>query len=146
VLIGDQLIYQLMRRTIASGVQVANSLDVSFVDAYPFVTFTSTGGLGITAGGAMRPAAWSWDLDVNLFHDDLDEALQIAAGIYEGIHTWNDPWPDPDTGITSGVIDGLGHATAVSDRSLFSRTTSAEVQGHMVHQLTASFSMQLHQA
>jgi hypothetical protein len=146
VLDGDKLIYQLFRRGLPDTLAVAPTIDVKTIEQYPFLAFNSTGGQGLTNGGSTMPQAWAWDVDVNIFHTDYDELRVIAGHVYDLVHSWEqDPWAD-ESGVIPGLIPGLGHATAVTDRSLFSRINAADVGGHTVTQVLGSFSMQLHQA
>jgi hypothetical protein len=146
VLDGDRLIYQLLRRGLPETLAVYSSIDVKAVESYPLLTFRSTGGAGLTNGGSTMPQAWLWDADLILLHTDYDELRVIAGHVYDLVHSWGqDPWAD-ESGVIPGLIPGLGHATAVTDRSLFSRVNEADVGGHTVTQVLGSFSMQLHQA
>lgn len=137
---GDALLFQLLRKGIAPEVTLKPDLEVDAIDRFPYVTFTGIGGAALNDRGSLAPIAWDWNLTVNVFDTDLDDCKAVATAFYDLVHSWNDPWG------TAHMIPGLGHATQVSDLSLFSKVGSADIPGHTVQQLAGSFALQLHSA
>lgn len=137
---GNGLIYTLLRRLLPEDVILRPTIDLDAIDSLPYVTFGAIGGGALNDGGAMQPIAWDWELDVQVVHYDLDSAKALASELYDGIHGWNDVFGD------SHIVDGIGSATAVTDRSLFGLIGKADVPGHSLVQLQGSFSLQLHKA
>jgi hypothetical protein len=140
VLDGNGLLYTLLRRLLPEDVVLRPNIDLDAIDTLPYVTFTGLGGQALNDGGGIPPIAWSWELDIQIVHHDLDSAKALAGVLYDGIHGWNDVWGD------SHIVDGVGGATAVTDRSLFSVIGKADVPGHQLVQLAGAFSLDLHQA
>jgi hypothetical protein len=140
VLDGDALLYQLLRKGLVEDITLKPDLEVDAIDHFPYVTFTGMGNNSLDGGGAMPPSAWDWTLEVSVFHVDLDDAKAVAEAVYDLVHSWNDPWG------TAHIIDGLGHATEVTDRSLVQRVGEADLPGHTIHQLQGGFALQLHKA
>jgi len=139
---GNALIYQLLTPfALTENVTLRPDMDVSRDDGLPLVTFTGRPGTSLANdGGGVAPMAWYWGLDFSVFTESHDEAKSLSGRLYDFVHGWNNVW-----GKTHIVRD-LGHASTVTDRALFSKLMSTEVNGHNITQFVGAFDLQLHQA
>lgn len=137
---GNGLLYTLLRRLLPLEVTLRPNIDLDAIDSLPYVTFTGLGGQALNDGGGIPPIAWDWSLDIQIVHSNLDAAKELASDLYDGIHGWNDVWG------SSHIVDGVGHVSSVTDRSLFGVIGKADVPGHTLVQLAGGFSLALHKA
>ena len=135
----ELLIYTLLRNGLDQSITLAPELDVDSIDAFPLVTFTVTGGSAVQ-GSSSPPTAWDVGLLLNIFHDDLAEASQIASDVYDLVWSWDDVFGG------TGIADGIGHAGEVDDQELFNRAGTVHIDSRSVTQYSGSFNMQLHDA
>lgn len=136
---GERLIYELLKKGLADHMTVAADVDVDEMERYPTLTFALTGGSAIE-GTVGIPRSWDFGLSLDLFHDDLDEAKQLAGLAYEWVWSWDDPW------ILNGTIPDVGRANEIFDRSIFTRVGTAPISDRHVHHLAGSFDLQIHAA
>lgn len=134
----DLLVYTLLTRSIPD-VPFAPDLDVDSIGRLPLVTFTVTGGAAV-AGSPAPPFAWDASLALSVFGEGIDEARATAGRVYDAVWSWDDPF----NGL--GIIDGLGHAAAIDDESLFTRIGTVDIAARSITQYAGSFGLQLHKA
>jgi len=135
----ELLIYTLLRNGLDESITLAPDLDVDSIDTFPLVTFTVTGGSAIQ-GSSSPPGAWDVGVLINIFHDGLAAASQVAAAVYDLVWSWDDPFGG------AGIATGLGHAGEVDDQELFNRAGTVHIDSRSVTQYSGSFNMQLHDA
>lgn len=132
---GEQIVYTLLRRDIASrvsGVDVVADLDVDSIENLPTVTYSLSGGSQDSNGRGL----WEFTLSLNIFAEDAD-AFDVAAAVYAAVWSWDEP------GVA--VLPDLGSVNAVEDVSAPGRLVSGiQMIGKHVTQYVAVFALTLH--
>ncbi len=135
----ELLIYSLLSRSVPD-FKIMPEHEVGEIDDFPLCIFTITGG-AMLDGTAGRPLAWDAQLSLSVFDTTLDLARTKAGLFYDAVWSWDDPWSG------AGIIDELGHATEITDESLFSRVGTVDIgDGRSVTQYDGRFGLQLHSA
>lgn len=136
----ERLVYVVLSQIEPDVLNVAPDLDIDSIDEFPFMTYSIETGAALD-GVQSRPTAWAVQLNLNLFVEGLDEAIDLAGIVYDAVWSWNDVF-----GSRPGFVEGLGHLTEVDDQSLFSRVSSVVIRGRGITQLAGSFVLQAHSA
>lgn len=134
----EKLIYMLLKRGLHD-VAVIPELDVTSIDDFPLVTFSVSGGNAVL-GSSSPPKAWDVVLNLSVFHDDLDAAIDLAGRVYDIVWGWDEAWNG------TGIIDSVGHAAEIEDQSVFSRLGTVAIGNRSVTQLAGGFGLQVHDA
>lgn len=114
---------------------IAPDIDVNQLAHLPAVLFTVTGD-GQVANG---PGLWSFTLTLSVFGEGMDQAKRFARLLYDVVHHWDDR---PD--LTPISIDGENTwVSELDDIDLFSRLSSADIDGRNVTQYVGSFALAL---
>lgn len=145
---GNRLLFELLKPVALDlGVTLKADIDVTSIDVFPFATFTGRPGAALNDRGTTTPMAWEWSLDMSFFDVGEQATFDLASAFYDHVHSFNldTLWAPPGT-VRTDLIEGLGHAANVSDRTVPSKVGSADIKGHFVVQYSGGWDLQLHQA
>lgn len=130
----EKLMYQLLTADLPD-IKVAPSVDVDSITDLPLLVFTGTAGHMISNG---TPAlGWEWTLALSLFTADRDTGSDLADLIYQTVHGFDD---------RKAAITGVGGVSSVDDESMFTRSAIAELDGALVEQYDAAFTVRVRPA
>lgn len=144
----EKLAYRLLARSL-DGIRLTKSqyndrpidikpdIDADDFEHIPLVTFTVTGG-DAADESVSPPRAWNGTLSITAFGDGDDATRELAGILYDAVWSWNDPFSG------AGIIAGLGHVSEISDRSIFTRTSEAELGERVLTQMDGGFDLIFH--
>lgn len=139
----DTLIFKLLTRVQRPEETIKPNITTTDSEMnVPLITYRVVPNAAINDGGDTPPVAWYAELDLTFSGIGREATFAMASRYYSAIHRWNDPWEAPP----AGLVDGLGHATSVTDRSAPSRSGEVALKGRLLVEMAAGFSLQLHKA
>lgn len=111
-------------------IEVRAEPDVDSADVLPLVIVSCGQGQMVSNGGPSL--AWTWNVHINILHDDEEEGSGLADHTYELMHLFHD---------NSSGIENVGVVIGVEDISLPSRTNTVVTPAGGLTQFDGTFTV-----